>query len=1384
MSSTALKKRSSALLALDALLASAAATASERSSSPRTPTRLMQPRPPNRGDTRAYSYLASPFVPVRHPDDEPLYENHITLDYANDDDEDDEETHESSGQEDEDEEEEVENHDEEDEENSLYPYTSSKDFSALLHSHMQQQQMLHRQRLQQQHLRQQQLRQRLHEEHQKKSVERREGQDPERLKDRHQRVEIQNSRHQADSERQVDSKRAADSLPNPFLELPTEPAASSAPTRPRGPYKTKNKNSNHNSAAATTTTLSSTSTSTSTSESSTSSGTAVGTPNAITSTPTTTDGPTTTTGAAPKRQYKKTILRQQAALLAAQIKDENESRDLEATRRVLTRADVIKHLRSLRSRLTYAHYKVDRGLEEQPLHMVSELFEDSLDESGDSDGKRLSRLHNSTPTRTSSVKISTLNSTKAQSRVGQSPPVITTCTTIHSSPSVRSTSHNKDPLGDRQEEENDESDGQERLPIRSQTPPSPCKTPVKKRSDHQVRLAWEDAESDHGGSTVDDDDSETETAPLTPTRPFKSRLSSTRASLDNAHFSMAVVTQEELQRQQRLQLEELQRKQLEQLQELQRMQREQQLALQKAHAQVATSQRPTPTIQAAAPSTSKSRGSDARLAMTVSSPEKQVATYSPSVIRLEKQRQQAALSSAASQHRHTTDRGGKSLAKPDAPRASSVHSRTSWSSSPFLVETSDILAGASNTQMTSHQRQLHRYRRSLKQQQRSGGEEEIEQSRDRSEEQPLKEQQQRQRREQEEHRQRQQQKLEANRQKEQELLHRQRQLEQQQQQQHRRKQLLLHLQQHQLQEQDKKRSQEASSSPLLAKHDRSPLTALLRTPVSSSPSQASSVATPIFSTPKKKKPLNPVQKAPSTENILASVRSTPPNVRSALTAVSPAFAVAKNVLLGNKRAMHAAFEDKENHPNSPSSSPLRGKSFTGHESAHSTLDRSPLSKRQRPGSVAAAKNIVEPWSSAMAPSRSGIPAAHGTPLGTFSGMKNPNLKASVRSSPTPRANSGSTLDPSPSVSLTSKLMAIQTMPSDFAAATVPMSVSLPETSDLSTNAQTNKEFLNCFEEWMSDLGGEDVQGFSMPDLSQPLFDLGTSTAVAATGAAAEAEEGAGVEAATITAASSFLAAASQNANGPDELEESQAVGQSGTEDDYGQEQSDEGDETELDESEIDQLLYSEVGDDYGDMYGTGMGSRDLGYVSTPGSDFGGGVHDLASDPVAGDLYDWFPTNTMSTAATQDLNLSLLSSDPILSSSPAELAQGLDLDLGFDPAGDPLWIQQELCLQQQMQLQQLQQAAQGPLASEDGGGGYSSRPGTPPLDSTASTLLSSSSFSDILLPQQNNHHHHYLPMGPDGQVATYSPAADDRAVDELPLQKYDPNLGNVNCIFNV
>ena len=212
----------------------------------------------------------------------------------------------------------------------------------------------------------------------------------------------------------------------------------------------------------------------------------------------------------------------------------------------------------------------------------------------------------------------------------------------------------------------------------------------------------------------------------------------------------------------------------------------------------------------------------------------------------------------------------------------------------------------------------------------------------------------------------------------------------------------------------------------------------------------------------------------------------------------------------------------------------------------------------------------------------------------------------------------------------------------------------------------------------------------------------------------------------------------------EEEEDATQTGQSGPDD-----------ETELDDAELDRLLYSEVGEDY---FYTGQGA-----ASTPGSDFGS-TQDLNSDGATPDLYDWFPDaihdDGTPSLLTADQHLSLLSTDPILSSSPGELSQGLELGLEFDTAGDPLWLQQELHLQrqqlehhhhQQQQLDSLEQNQQQQHEQHIQPLLCSSRDGTPLLDSTSSTLLSSSSLADML-PGSTllGGSHHYVPLGLGGE----------------------------------
>lgn len=303
---------------------------------------------------------------------------------------------------------------------------------------------------------------------------------------------------------------------------------------------------------------------------------------------------------------------------------------------------------------------------------------------------------------------------------------------------------------------------------------------------------------------------------------------------------------------------------------------------------------------------------------------------------------------------------------------------------------------------------------------------------------------------------------------------------------------------------------------------------------------------------------------------------------------------------------------------------------------------------------------------------------------------------------------------------------------DFAAALVAISPAVTpmlSSDPLSSEAtEVNGEFLNCFDQWMSDLGSEDLTAIPIGHGFHPPFDFSA-------------------------VGGDFVASGQQNRT---------FAAQSGTEDEIGPggDSGLEGDETELDESELDQLLYSDVGDDYYGSYG--------GHASTPSSEIAS-TQEIGSDPVSADLYDWLPepiqyNGSFEPTAPVDGHLSLLSMDPTLSSSPAELTHSLELTLDFGAAGDPLWLQQELRLQQERQQEQqqkqdeqqqqqeqkqqqerhepkrqhksqrhskhLQTPQQHELSETEDASFAKER--TPLLDSSTSTMLSSP-FSEILSP---------------------------------------------------
>ncbi|CAO3565798.1 unnamed protein product [Mortierella alpina] len=1055
----------------------------------------------------------------------------------------------------------------------------------------------------------------------------------------------------------------------------------------------------------------------------------------------------TTPSNAPKRQYKKTILRQQAALLAAQLKEENKARDSEATRRVLARTGVIKHLRSLKSRLSFAQYKVDKGWEDQPLPLVTELFEESLEDSGDSNdelapfvpyhrrpsapqtpSEEFVPSHYPRPISTAApVQPSQQKPSRYQGSVKSAwrkecgseqaqglyrghgrrldrdamPGLMnsdnseadendwdTPCTHGGTPTPVSRQSGNSETArslsssGSRLLRRQHPSKRVDEIPAILSTPPArETVTKHKQQPGYQRPLSSNDSETDSENVSLSDSG----TQALNRTM----GASKVHPVITNTAASSKTVpsTQDELQRQQRRQLEELQKRQLEQLQELQKLQQKQQMELQKAHAQMARHEpAPSKNDDLRLKPRSVSRPKDARLGGS----DKENVGQHPNAASLTGRRQELL---QAQKQPQSDGRHDRSLA------TSVAHERRSGGSS-VIVESLCVNALPSRSNQTSapivRNQQQHRpatpltVRQQQEQQRHGRG----------PREQPFDGQRERlTSMRQEEYRQYQRKKLQQNEEKEQELLRLQRRLEQQHSEQQRRKTLLLQLQ---------KPTQQLQ---VLTQGRRDLL----------QPEHSSQVATA-----KKKKPLNPVQKAPSTENILASVRSTHSNVRSTMVAASPSLATAKNILLGSKRVLQSG-EDKENFA-SPRSSPIRRTQFSALDSPEWAA-RQPASskgvKRQKAAvplhDAAVSRSLLSP-PEAMRVANTAVAVVgmgHNAEPSPF--MVPPGV-AHVSSSPFTAA----LLNASPEVR--------------------PAVVTVPE------GVQSNKEFLNCFDQWMSDLGTDDIAGLS----SLPSSDTKYAEEHFADSDAQESKSGA-----TSSRRNDGTGEKSEREEAEaeeEEEEEDEEELEGDDEDDAAQTgQSGPDDETELDDAELDRLLYSEVGEDY---FYAGQGA-----ASTPGSDFGS-TQDLNSDGATPDLYDWFPDAVHDDGApsllTTDQHLSLLSTDPILSSSPGELSQGLELGLEFDTAGDPLWLQQELQLQRQQsehhQFHHQQQQQQQQESHEQSQHEHpiqpllcSSRGGTPQLDSTTSTLLSSSSLADMLPGSMlMGGSPHYLPLGLGGE----------------------------------
>ncbi|KAF9439062.1 hypothetical protein BGZ76_000544 [Entomortierella beljakovae] len=944
---------------------------------------------------------------------------------------------------------------------ALNSFSSSKEFAALLQSHVQKQQLLRRQRLQRQHEKQQQ-RLRDYAEYQQ-NLSRKNCHDN--------GLDDNNTDQEEDPEEDLIPTQPSE-LPNPFLSPPEDFV--SLETRQRRPFKIKSK-SGATVTNSTSTTATSTKPAISTTPSS-SSTTAIDVARALPdpaseSNPSISESGSIPSGVIPKRQYKKTILRQQAALLAAQIKDENEARDQEATRRVFARSGVLKHLRTLRSRLSYAHYKVDQGLEEQPLHIVAELFEDYTGDSGGSDDY----LRGKSSRQSNTTQLKTTNLSQKHQLIKGYP----------STPSMESTlkytsTHlfNKTPEGDDERNSESEGSGDSRSSVEEI---EMWKTPTKPRGSRTF-IYSEDSDSDIYINNY-----------TTPSKLALHPSTSTAIADRNGDFSSISLTQEDLLLQQNAQLEELQRKQRDQLRELKRMQKEQQLALRRAQTQSADHQRPTLDDEKAILAANPRGNLKPRRIHSSANKENTRQSKTETFYVKTENCEDRGVSPYISPVKHHT---------PLKARTLSLHHKDKLASPPptppHLNQVKSAPRSLSDLQAENKEQRSQIRRQPLGQ---LSDNLYINSSQNGAHSLSLKQQQQN------EHRQRQQQKLQQNRQKEKELAQKQRLLEQQQQQQQKKKQLLLQL--HQTHDLLQSQSQDTSSS------RQRPL------PSTSSKMKSLPGTVSMQTTPKKKKPLNPVQKAPSTENILASARSDP-IVRSAMIATSPALAVAKNVLLGNKRG-HTTFEDKEN-IGSVLSSPRSKETYVTQKNSapsHARGTNSPkVYKRQKPE----AKETKVPILSVSEPS-AGLPI-------TFTETDPISLSAVASSA---LLSSPSTLPRNIRTAL------------DFSPLT--QSISSPDPGTLSQcdsteiSQQSSKEFLDCFEQWIPETFSLDVGTQSDSIALTPLVTL-------------------------------------------PEVDENEVQSLSNNDDPNLQDgDSEQGDETELDETEIDRLLYSEIGEDYSSFGG-------------------------------------------------------------------------------------------------------------------------------------------------------------------------------------------------------
>ncbi|KAG0287813.1 hypothetical protein BGZ98_004478 [Dissophora globulifera] len=294
-------------------------------------------------------------------------------------------------------------------------------------------------------------------------------------------------------------------------------------------------------------------------------------------------------------------MERELAMLAEEAEEDKRRREEEAADRILKRAQVVKHLRSLKSKLATAQIQIGQDLHYQSIDLFSQLYDEVLEDIGrDNNSEMLSLLKESVNDKTTADSdpedssmashagyMLTRSSDKPKRRdlISASTRPSNGAAVKHSTSDVRSTYHRSHRMENDSDSDSDHTSlrRQRRTKNRSQfigqswdvSSEGHASTLKSVTSNQKQAVIHLDDEDDDDDDDKDDDDSSNEddndAETPSPRKSLRSsdvqlhRISPTREELQLKHRQEL----EELQLRQRKDQEEFQRRQLEQLRDLQ-----------------------------------------------------------------------------------------------------------------------------------------------------------------------------------------------------------------------------------------------------------------------------------------------------------------------------------------------------------------------------------------------------------------------------------------------------------------------------------------------------------------------------------------------------------------------------------------------------------------------------------------------------------------------------------------------------------------------------------------------------------------------------------------------------------------------------------------------